>query len=196
MNRVEFISCLETQLSKIPQAERDEILYDYEEHFSIGLEHGKSEEEIAQDLGDPKAIGKQFTADAIVKQAAQSKTAGGITRAVFAIAGLGFFNLFFVLGPFLVLAGLLVALFAASVAIMLSGLALVFSAFAAPVFPGSINLAGINPAVIVFSGIGLASFGALCFIGMIYVAKWFFQGILWYLNLNVRLIKTGGIKND
>lgn len=196
MNRVEFINSLTTQLSKISQAERDEILYDYEEHFSIGLEHGKSEEEIAQDLGDPKIIGKQFAADAIVKQAAQSRTVGGITRAVFAIAGLGFLNLIFVLGPFLVLASLLIALFAASVAILLSGFALVLAAFAAPLFPGSINLAGINPAVIVFTGIGLASLGALCFIGMTCVAKWFFYGILCYLNMNVKLIKRGGIKND
>lgn len=195
MNKAEFINSLEAQLSRIPQAEQDEILYDYEEHFTIALEHGKTEEEIANDLGDPKVIGKQFMADTIVKQAAQSKTAGGITKAVFAIAGLGVFNLIFVLGPFLFFAGLLIAMFAAAVAILLSGFALVIAALAAPVFPGSINLAGINSAVIVFTGIGLASFGALCFIGMTYAAKWFFQGILYYLNMNVKLIKTGGIKN-
>lgn len=188
MNRTEFLNGLNNQLSRIPQADRDEILYDYEEHFSIGLEHGKTEEEIAKDLGDPKAIARQFAADTIVKQAAQTKSAGSITRAVFAIAGLGFFNLIFILGPFMALVSLLIAFFATAIAISISGIAAVLIAFAAPMFPDIINLGGINSGVIVFTGIGLSSLGALFFLGVIYLSKGFFKGTLCYLKMNMKII--------
>lgn len=188
MTKAEFINSLTNQLSRIPQADRDDILYDYEEHFSIGLEHGKTEEEIARDLGDPKAIGKQFTADTIVMQATQTKSAGSITRAVFAIAGLGFFNLVFILGPFIGLVALLIALFATAFAIIISGIALVLIVFAAPMFPDLINLGGIDSGVIIFAGIGLSSLGALFFLGVIILSKWFFKGTLSYLKINMKLI--------
>lgn len=189
MTKAEFMNSLSNQLSKIPQADRDDILYDYEEHFGIGLEHGKTEEEIARDLGDPKAIGKQFTADTIVMQAAQTKSAGSITRAVFAFAGLGFFNLIFILGPFIGLVSLLIALFATAIAILVAGIAAVLIVFAAPMYPDLINLGGINSSVIIFTGIGLSSLGALLFLGVTYLSKWFFKGTLGYLKMNIRLIK-------
>ena len=50
MNKTEFMKVLATELSKLSAAEKADILYDYEEHFTIGLEQGKSEEEIVADL--------------------------------------------------------------------------------------------------------------------------------------------------
>lgn len=59
MNRMEFIALLETNLSALPPEERAELLEDYEAHFSIGLENGKTEQEIAQELGDPVELAKE-----------------------------------------------------------------------------------------------------------------------------------------
>ncbi len=39
--------------------ERADILKDYEEHFTFGLEEGKSEEEIVASLGSPAQIAKR-----------------------------------------------------------------------------------------------------------------------------------------
>lgn len=60
MNKQEFLKELKKNLRGFSQEEIDDILYDYEEHFSIGLSSGKTEEEIANDLGDPKDIAQQY----------------------------------------------------------------------------------------------------------------------------------------
>ena len=56
MNRDEFIGILRNELSGIPKEEIEDILYDYEEHFEIGIHKGKTEEEIAKELGNPKIL--------------------------------------------------------------------------------------------------------------------------------------------
>lgn len=65
MNKKEFIDILKNQLSGLPKEDIDEILYDYEEHFSVGLVRGKSEDEISKELGDPKKIAKSYKANVI-----------------------------------------------------------------------------------------------------------------------------------
>lgn len=47
-------------LDKISEAERADILYDYEEHFMVGKENGKTEEEICLELGNPKEIANNY----------------------------------------------------------------------------------------------------------------------------------------
>ena len=72
------------------------------------MENGKTEEEIAFSLGDPRILAKQFSASYAVQRAESSTSVNNILRAVLAVVGLGFFNLVFVLGPFLGLVGVLV----------------------------------------------------------------------------------------
>ncbi|MDZ5474031.1 DUF1700 domain-containing protein [Bacillus sp. 31A1R] len=59
----EFLKRLETLLSKVPESDRREMLYDYEEHFQIGLANGKSVEELTAELGDPYVIARDLLAD-------------------------------------------------------------------------------------------------------------------------------------
>lgn len=47
-------------LKSFTDDEINDILYDYEEHFSIDLSSGKTEEEIAEELGDPKDIAEHY----------------------------------------------------------------------------------------------------------------------------------------
>jgi uncharacterized membrane protein len=54
MNKMEFLKKLEAKLKGLPVNDIKEILSDYEEHFRIGLEKGKTEEEISVELGDLK----------------------------------------------------------------------------------------------------------------------------------------------
>ena len=59
MTKTEFLQTLERELRNLTESEREEILYDFEEHFAVGLEEGKEESEIAKDLGDPNVIVKR-----------------------------------------------------------------------------------------------------------------------------------------
>lgn len=60
MNKSEFLNELEIYLMHLPKTERDEIIFDYSEHFRLGLEDGKTESEIAKSLGEPSTIAKQY----------------------------------------------------------------------------------------------------------------------------------------
>ena len=41
MNKEQFLRELSNQLRKLPEEERQDILFDYEEHFQFGIEEGK-----------------------------------------------------------------------------------------------------------------------------------------------------------
>lgn len=60
MNKEEFMRQMGEALDKISEAERSDILYDYEEHFMVGKENGKTEEEICLELGNPKEIANNY----------------------------------------------------------------------------------------------------------------------------------------
>lgn len=61
MNKHQFIEELKQKLQTLPLKEQNELLEDYESHFVYGLEQGKNEEEISQELGNPS----ELAADAI-----------------------------------------------------------------------------------------------------------------------------------
>lgn len=63
MRKDEFMREMERDLDKVSEAERKEILYDYEEHFRIGKENGKTEEAICMELGNPKEIASSYITD-------------------------------------------------------------------------------------------------------------------------------------
>ncbi len=60
MNKEAFIAALEQQLLRLPKADRDDILSDYEAHFAAGLEDGKTEEEVSAALGDPSELAATY----------------------------------------------------------------------------------------------------------------------------------------
>ncbi|WP_051029714.1 DUF1700 domain-containing protein [Brevibacillus massiliensis] len=92
MKRAEYIGTLEALLKVLPEAERRDILYDYEEHFAIAMEAGKSEEEVCKALGQPKAIAKELIANYYIGKAKEHVSMGNVTRAVLATVGMGFFQ--------------------------------------------------------------------------------------------------------
>ena len=63
MNKTEFINTLTNTLKERRIQDIDEIVAEYEQHFSIKMADGYSEEEIAARLGDPKALGEQFDSE-------------------------------------------------------------------------------------------------------------------------------------
>ena len=187
MNKQEFLTELSRLLERLPGEERDDILADYEDHFTAGLEAGKTEEEIAKALGSPETLARNFTADYAVKAAEETQSAANIFRAVVAIISLGFFNLVFVLGPFLGLVGILFAFMVAGFAVTAAGVALFLAAVLSPVLPWAVNVS-FHPLVAALVGTGTASMGFLILIGDFYLAKVFYSLTLKYLKLNLKII--------
>ena len=52
MNRATFMMQLRRGLAGLPQNEIDDICADYESHFADGAGHGRSEDDVAEALGD------------------------------------------------------------------------------------------------------------------------------------------------
>lgn len=196
MTKHEFLSALEKQLAGIPADDRQEILYDYEEHFRIGMEQGKDEAAIAAALGEINLIAKQFKADYALKKAETEISLGNTLRAVYAALGLGFFNLVFVLGPFMGLVGVLIGLFGAAIGLTVGGIAALFAVVIAPFYP-SLIVVGADPAFVLPFSIGLTSLGLLFLIGDYYLARIFYKGTVKYLKWNLGFItRQEAIKNE
>jgi len=187
MNKKDFINILSSNLRGVPGEDRQDVISDFEEHFKEGLLEGRAEEDVAASLGDPKVLAGQLKATILVNEAEKTASAVNITRAVFATLGLGFFNLLFILGPFIAIAGVLLALFVSAIAITASGITLVFAAIFGPLFPQYFTVLA-TPAVSVFISIGLTCFGILFFIGDIYLTKWLYRLFIRYMRFNLRII--------
>ncbi|MCJ7665328.1 MAG: DUF1700 domain-containing protein [Actinobacteria bacterium] len=194
MNKKEFLNGLSKYLRGIPREDEQDIISDFEEHFEMGMKEGRTEEELAESLGDPKALANQLRASIMVARAEKETTAVNITRAVFASLGLGFFNLIFILGPFVGFVGVLVGLFASAIGITAGGITGLLATIFSPVFPEYFNMI-INPAVGVFASIGLICFGVIFFIGDIYLTRGFFRLFIRYIKFNARIV-IGKEKRD
>jgi uncharacterized membrane protein len=193
MNKKDFMGKLSSYLRGIPEEEKQDVISDFEEHFKEGLAEGRTEEEIADSLGDPRNLANQLKASILVKQAEKTTSAANITRAVFATLGLGFFNLVFILGPFIAIVAVLVSLFASAIAIAATGIAVFFAAIFGPLFPQYFAVL-INPAGAIFSSIGVACLGILFFIGCIYLSKIFYGLFVKYIKFNLRVITGKGVE--
>ena len=189
MNKERFIEILKSSLGNLPQDEIDDILYDYNEHFEIGINNGKTEEEICKELGDPKAIAKSYRASMALEKAEEYPSAKNLTSAVLAAIALGFFNIVIVIGPFIGIIGVIIGLFAVSISIFISGIAAILSPLISIFAPAYIHTMGINSFAIIFFGIGLAALGLLMFIGLSYLSKYLYKLTVKYLNWNINIIK-------
>ncbi len=190
MNREKFLSELKAALGRMSEEERREVVYDYEEHFRMGTADGKTEEQIAQSLGNPRVIGRSYAIDALLEE---PKGGGGVTatsvlRAVFASISLTFFNVIFILGPFLGLVGVLIGLWATAVALAASGVGVILSPIAVLIVPRWVTLDGMGPVFFVFAGIGVAGLGMLSGIGMWKLTQLFVRGTAAYLRFNARIV--------
>ena len=195
MNKKDFLNSLSKYLRGIPREDEQDIISDFEEHFEMGEKEDRTEEDLAKSLGDPKTLAKQLKASLMVARAEKETTAANITRAVFASLGLGFFNLVFILGPFLAVVGILIGLFGAAIGIAAGGITGLLGTIFSPLFPEYFNMI-INPAVGIFASIGLACFGVLFFIGDIYLTRGFFRLFIKYIKFNARIVIGKEIKDE
>src|SRR5699024_5097157 len=112
-------------------------------------------------------------------------TTGNILRAVWAVIGLGFFNLVIVLGPFIAIAGLVFGGWTVSVSFAASPLLVLVNAI---IYPGTFALFDL------FISLLLAGLGLFLAIGMFFATRGIINGFVRYLKFNVRIVK-GGMKH-
>ncbi len=189
MTKEQFLTQLKRSISGLDESEKKEILYDYEEHFRMGLENEKTEEEIAESLGNPKVLGKSFKIDAFLAESKEGSRAVPVLRAVITSLSLGFFSVVFILGPFTALVSVIISLWAAAGALAVSGAGAIVILILQPLLPDVISFGGQNIAFVIFSSIGVSALGLLSVIGMARLSKWFFLLVEKYIRFNLRIIK-------
>lgn len=179
MVKNEFFHRLERLLKEIPAKDRKEILSDFEEHFTIGFNEGKTEEEIIQELGDPETIAEEVLTDYYATNPKTPHPVTGITRSILAAIGLLFFNLIVILGPLLGILSAYIAFCSVSVAFVFSPLLSI---------PIGID-SGFEPFLFAFfSCLVLCGIGVLLGIAMIYVGKFLWYALVSYLRFNINVI--------
>lgn len=192
MNRLEFIDGLKSNLQGMPLSEIQDILSDYEEHFQIGISKGKSEEEIARELGNPKDIASSYRISYGYNDNEEfnqtNNTNADNNRKILMILLVIVFNLVIVLGPYVALLGVIFSFFIAGISIVFSGIALMFR------IPFNFIHYIANPNIItsLSFGVGLIALGILGIILTIYLAKWFYELTIKYLKWNIEIINKGG----
>jgi uncharacterized membrane protein len=123
MKQQEFISQLQDALKQLPESEIQDIIADYREYFRDGLSAGRSEEDIAAGLGDPRQLARELMARHHIARWESRKSFGNLFAVVGAIAGLGFLNFMLAL-PFLFYLWLLTMAALVSTAILVGGVVL------------------------------------------------------------------------
>lgn len=189
MNRNEFMYFLRSSLEGFSQQEREEIIYDYEEHFAVGMQSGKTEAEICFELGDPRSIGNQYRSGSSTQSFTNNSNGSSIIRAIFASLGLGLFNLIFILGPFLAVAATLISLLLASCCTAFAGILGVFMLLIKQIFPQFIPIFDFSPWISgVLYCIAITCAGTLLYMLTSFLAKGFFKGTSKYLKMNLNII--------
>lgn len=189
MQRNEYLNSLRSYLKGLPENEIREILLDYEEHFAIGRDKGKTDEEIVLELGAPnevadsirQTLGKEQ--DSSGKQPPSPGNTDGTRKLLILILLIGL-NLVFVLGPFLGIVGFLFGIFAAGVGISIGGTAMLLG------FPVAFFIPGFQPGIItvIAFGIGLIALGALMVVLGVVLTKLLYKLTTAYLAWNRRLV--------
>lgn len=180
MTKEQFLKQLQAGISKLPVSEQQDILQDYEEHFLFGGEAGETEAEIAEALGSPTQLARELMAGYHVDQAAETKSADKIFKAILAIGGLGFLNLVFVLAPALAIFGVIFSFWAVAISFITTPVLIVLF--------GLINVQTFEWHNF-FASLVLCGLGIFIFMGIKWLTKIIINITLKYLRFNLRIIK-------
>jgi uncharacterized membrane protein len=97
MSRTLFIARLRQGLKGLSPDEIDDIVLDYEAHFSDAAEAGRNETEVAASLGDPLRLGSELSAETKLRRWETSRGPRTFVQASLGLVGLQAFNIFVLL---------------------------------------------------------------------------------------------------
>lgn len=190
MDKDEFMGELKKQLKSIPDEELKDILADFEEHFAIGIEEGRTEEELSESMGNPKDLAKQMKTNYLVNKAQTSTTPTNVIKVLLAFASLGLFNLIFVLGPVLMVISILIILAIIGIALSLAGTIAFIASILRPFdILESVTFIGVNQIEGLFVSGGILVAGLVILIITGFFGKYFSKFIIQYVKMNIQIIK-------
>lgn len=129
MGRQEYIDALKRALAGLPPDTVARTLAYYEQRFIDGLAAGRTEEEIGQDLDDPKKIAMTLRTSMHREALEPARRPVSMLRMAASTVGLAVFNLFMVI-PAAVFAALVAALYATAFGLYLGGISVTASGLA------------------------------------------------------------------
>jgi len=88
MNRMAFLTILGDGLAGLPDHELDDILADYAAYFDEARTSGRSEEEVAGALGDPRRLARELRAESGLRRWENDRSLGNSASALLALGGL------------------------------------------------------------------------------------------------------------
>jgi uncharacterized membrane protein len=129
MGKLEYLDALKRAMAGLPVEAQAKTLAYYEQRFVDGVAAGRSEEDVAQELDDPKKIAMTLRANTHMRAFEEKRNPANFVRLMVAVLGLAIFNLFMVV-PAIVYASLLASLYACALALYLGGVAVTASGLA------------------------------------------------------------------
>ena len=181
MTRADFMVKLRGGLAGLPAATIEDVAADYETHFVDALAAGRSEQDVADALGNPGRLARELRAEAGLKKWEEQKNPSAAAAAVFAVLGLGAIDILVLLPIVMSVIGTLFALFISAFACLIAGAAVLA---AGPFFdpPG-------GPMTPILAGLGMMAastcLGAITTIVTIGLVN----ALVWYGRLHYRLLK-------
>jgi uncharacterized membrane protein len=129
MGKLEYLDALKRAMPGLPPETQAKTLAYYEQRFVDAAALGRSEQDVARELGDPRKIAMTLRASAHLDALQQTNNSATPLRLLLTGAGLALFNLFMVV-PAAVGAALLAALYACALAFYVGGIAITASGLA------------------------------------------------------------------
>jgi uncharacterized membrane protein len=135
MSKLEYLELLKRAMLGLPPDVQAKTLGYYEQRFVDGIVAGRSEQDVARELDDPKKIAMTLRANSYSAQfgaqlsAAEKRSPANAVRILVSGVGLAIFNLFMIV-PAMVYSALLFSLYVAALAFYLGGVAITASGLA------------------------------------------------------------------
>jgi uncharacterized membrane protein len=130
MGKLTFLDALKRAMPGLPPATQAKTLAFYEQRFVDGAALGRSEDDVARELGDPSRIAMTLRASVFEeKLTVPARRPAGAVRMLLSALGLAIVNLIMV-APAAVVGGLLICLYAAALSLYVGGIAITASGLA------------------------------------------------------------------
>ncbi len=185
MNRATFMAQLRTGLAGLHSRDVSDILADYESHFADGMAHGRTEDEVADALGDPARLAREMRAEVGFKRWEQDRSAGNLIGVVLALLGLATIDLMFLLPMLFVFIVVIFALAVCCLAFIVAGSFLLFN-----LLPGDWHHPLTSGALQALAGAGLLSGGVGGGALLMIITDWLARMLISYARLHFRLFDS------
>jgi uncharacterized membrane protein len=129
MSKLEYLDALKRALMGLPPETQARTLAWYEQRFVDGSAAGRREQDVAEELGDPRQVAVTLRTNAHFDALKDKKPPSNVARAFLSGIGLLIFNLFMLI-PAAVYASLLMALCLSAFGVYVSGIAVTASGLA------------------------------------------------------------------